>query len=135
MEITDSIGRFEGILRILAREKNWPLAQSGSGNWEITVPCMDGRQQVVYATPARDREGDAVVTIWSVVGPRSDVKDIEKLLEANLELTYGAFAFSGDDAVLTHSHLVRDADVTELSKSIEHIGREARALFGKMFKK
>ncbi len=134
MKKTDTMGRFEEILRILHREKNWPLERSESGRWEITVPCMDGQSQAVYATPATDREGDAVVTIWSVAGRRADVKNIERLLEANLELTYGAFAFSGDDVILTHSHLVRDADVTELSKSIEYIGQQARALYGEMFK-
>ena len=120
--------KFEEILRILHREKSWPVHRTGDGQWEITVPCMDGRSQPVYATPGVDREKDAIVRIWSVIGEHSDVKDPVKLLELNAALSYGACAYDGEKVILKHTHLVRDADVTELGKSINYIGNKAPEL-------
>ncbi|MHC4660618.1 MAG: type III secretion system chaperone family protein [Planctomycetota bacterium] len=120
--------RFEEILRILGREKNWPLEKTESGEWKITVPRMEGGSQTVYATPRVDREQDALVHIWSVIGTRSDLKDPLALLELNAKLSYGACAVDAGNVILKHSHLVKDADVTELGKSINYIGNKAPQL-------
>ena len=125
--------KLEEILLVLNREKNWPIKQAQDGHWEITVPCMDGRQQIVHATPRLDREQDAVVSLWSIIGKRDKVKDPLSLLELNAKLSYSACAFDGENVILRHSHLVKDADVTEMAKTINYIGNKAPSLYKEFF--
>jgi len=134
MEKTSALGRIENIVRRLHREKGWPVEKTAEGEWIVTVPFMDGGRQAVHATPRTDREGDALVHVWSVIGKRENVRNPIELLELNASLSYGACAFDGENVVIKRSHLVRDADVTEISKAISYIANKASELRRDFFK-
>ncbi len=107
-----------------AQMKGWPAQPVGT-DYQIEVPTMGARTQVVTVTYGQDADGDSVAFIWSKAGEIDAVADPWVLLQLNAQLTYGRVAIRGNDVVVLHGLFDATADLQEVGKAIYWVARAA----------
>ncbi len=92
--------------------------------YSIEVGLREGRQQVVYVTPLKRRDGVELIQIYTHCGP-FDEGALKWALEANMKLAQSAIAVTQVDGeerfVLTNSYFASEATPAEVKASVKEI--------------
>lgn len=125
--------QFREIVDTIAQACGWTVSGDPSGAIYIEVPTGSDRTQMVMITSDVDVADQAIVRYWSVIGPAEGL-DLERCLEENARLCYGAFALKDQQLVMMDTQLVQDADPMEVGASIGNLAayadRYEQDLFG-----
>jgi hypothetical protein len=109
----------------------WPLDDGGA-----VVPLPGGRHQRVAAHVVVET-GTEYLRLASRIGDAAVLNEPRLLaaLRMNARLRLGAIAIDGQDLVMVHTLLVRDADADEVRATIQFLAQKAdefeKALFGR----
>lgn len=116
----------EELATACARKGKRELAQHGDG-YSMTVKGKDEREQVVYIMPAKRKDGEDLVRVYTRCGPANE-DQLRWALESNLSLSHGAFALSGEFAdgggvefVIINVFIASEATPEEVKASVKEM--------------
>jgi len=108
-----------------AQMKGWPSQTDFDGSVRVEVALESGRTQLVNLVAARDGDGDTAVFVWSLAAGTDAITDPWKLLQLNMQLTFGRAAVSGTEVRIVHALNDDHASLVEVGKTLYWVARAA----------
>ena len=108
-----------------AQMRGWSYREEFDHTVKVEIALETGRTQLVNLVAARDGDGDIAVFVWSLAGATDAMNDPWKLLQLNMQLTYGRVAVSGTEVRVVHALSDAHATLPEVGKTLWWVAKAA----------